>query len=130
MTQIFNKRSQVVKRRLLRRNAPSPEYILWQVLRNRKVNGQKFKRQVSIGRYVVDFYCPALRLAVEIEGGYHTRDSVKKYDFERRELIESLGINFLRFSNEEIEENIDNVIDKINSLSLSLRRRGLASSEG
>lgn len=124
MTQLFNKKSQAVKRRILRKNAPSPEHILWQAIRNRKINGQKFKRQFSIGRYVVDFYSPSLRLVIEIEGDYHAKEDVKKYDLERRKFIESLGIRFLRFSNKEVEENIDGVLDKINSFSLSLRRRG------
>lgn len=124
MTQIFNKKSQTKKRRLLRKNLPSVELILWEHLRNRKLNGEKFKRQFSIGRYVVDFYCPKLNLAIEIDGGYHLAKETTEYDKDRQEVIESLGIAVLRFKNKEILENIENVINKINSFSLSLRRRG------
>ena len=124
MTQIFNKRSQIIKRKLLRRNAPFPEDILWQALRNRKINNQKFKRQFSIERYVVDFYCPELRLAIEIDGSYHDEKSVKEYDLERHRFIQSLGLRCPYFKNEDIEENLYGVIDKINLFSLALRRRG------
>jgi len=99
---------------------------LWQALRNRKAGGQKFKRQFSIGRYVVDFYCSALRLAIEIDGGYHNERSVKEYDLERHRFVESLGLHCLHFKNKDIEENVSGVIDTINSFSLSLRRRGRA----
>src|SRR3989344_346581 len=110
MTQIFNKRSQIIKRKLLRRNTPLPENILWQALRNRKVSGQKFKRQFSIGRYVVDFYCPALRLAIEIDGSYHDEKSVNEYDLERHRFVESLGLHCLHFKNKDVEKNTNCVI--------------------
>ena len=119
MTQIFNKRSQITKRKLLRKNAPHPEHILWQAIRNRKANGQKFKRQFSIDKYVVDFYCPELRLVIEIDGGYHVKESVKEYDFERQRFIESLGINLLRFSDKEILNNLEGVLNKIKALTSS-----------
>ena len=124
MTRVFNKRSQILKRKTLRRNAPQQEGILWQYVKNRKINNQKFKRQYSIGRYVVDFYCPALKLVIVIDGDYHLQESVKKYDTERQNFMESMDINCLRFSNRDIEENIDVVINKISSYSLSLLRRG------
>ncbi|OGF62921.1 hypothetical protein A2926_02350 [Candidatus Giovannonibacteria bacterium RIFCSPLOWO2_01_FULL_44_40] len=126
MTQIFNKRSQIIKRKLLRRNTSLPENILWQALRNRKASGQKFKRQFSIGRYVVDFYCPELQLVLEIDGSYHAEKSTKDYDSEKHRFVESLGLSCLHFKNKDVEKNINSVIDKINSFSLSLRRRGRA----
>ena len=121
MTQIFNKRSQIIKRKLLRRNTPLPENILWQALRNRKISGQKFKRQFSIGRYVVDFYCPSLRLVIEIDGPYHIEKHIKEYDLERHRFVESLGLHCLHFKNKDIEENASGVIDKINSFFFFLR---------
>src|SRR3989344_6295266 len=141
MTQIFNKKSQTSKRRILRKNAPQAELALWLALRNRKIGGQKFKRQFSIGRYVVDFYCPEFNLVVEVDGNYHLSPETKNYDLDRQEFIESLGINFLRFSDKEVLENMDEVTNKIKLLtssqpfsfvrrreeykiSLSLRRRG------
>lgn len=143
MTQIFNKKSQTMKRKMLRRNIPSQESMLWHVLRNRKINNLKFKRQFSIGRYIVDFYCPALQLVIEIDGDYHNADLIKEYDADRQLLIESLGIYCLRFTNKDISGNLEGVInkikfitssptlllrkekgEKIKSFSLSLRRRG------
>ncbi len=114
-----------MKRKILRRNSPKAELILWSALRNRKIGGEKFKRQFSIGRYAVDFYCPKLNLAIEIDGNYHLSPKTKEYDIDRQEFIESLGINFLRFSNKEVENNLQKVIEKIKSFSLSLRRRGI-----
>ena len=102
MTRIFNKKSQTQKRRILWQRTPAPESELWSLIRNRKISGQKFKRQFSIGRYVLDFYCPAIRLAIEIDGEYHQSNDMKDYDLDRQQSIESLGIKFLRFSNKEI----------------------------
>ncbi|MDP2669097.1 MAG: endonuclease domain-containing protein [bacterium] len=130
MTEIFNKSSQIVKRKILRRNIPDPENVLWQYLKNRKLNNLKFRRQFSIGRYVADFYCPALLLVIEIDGDYHTKKEIKKYDADRENFMSSLEINCLRFSNRDVEENIGSVINKISSFSLSLRRRGSRSDEG
>ena len=100
----------------MRKNAPTPESILWFAIRNRKIKEQKFKRQFSIDRYVLDFYCPALRLAIEIDGGYHQSSNMKEYDLERQRSVESLGIKFLRFSNQEILDNLEAVINKISNL--------------
>lgn len=129
MTEVFNKRSEIIKRKLLRRSTPAPENLLWWYLKNRKVNNLKFKRQFSIGKYVVDFYCAKLRLVIEVDGSYHNRRFVKEYDIERQKTFESLGIKVLRFSNKEIEESIEGVVDKISSVSLSLRRRGREAGE-
>ncbi len=126
MTKIFNKRTEIGKRKILRRNTPVPENILWQYLKNRKVAGQKFRRQFSIGRYVADFYCPSLRLIIEIDGPYHMQQNIKENDAEREKFMKSLEIECLRFSNTDVEENIENVINKISSFSISLRRRGRA----
>lgn len=103
---------------------------MWQYLKNRKINNQKFKRQFGVGRYVADFYCPALKLVIEIDGDYHKEEETKKYDIERENFMQPLGINYLRFSNQNIENNIDAVLDKISSYSLSLRRRGRAEHVG
>ncbi|MBN2041823.1 MAG: DUF559 domain-containing protein [Spirochaetes bacterium] len=91
----------------------SEEKILWQKLRSRKLNGYKFKRQYSIGPYVVDFYCSSIKLAIEIDGGVHDTGTAKDYDKNRDEFIKSLGINTIRFSNEDIRRNLDEVIKRI-----------------
>ncbi len=113
MTKIFNKKSQTQKRKLLRKNLPKTEIALWVKLKNKKINGFKFRRQYSINRYVVDFYCPMLKLAIEIDGNYHNTAETKNYDKLRQNFIENYGIKFLRFSNSDITENLEGVIKTI-----------------
>ena len=80
----------------------------------KKILSERFLRQYSVDHYVVDFYCPRLRLAVEIDGASHFTDNKRiKDDAKRQEYLESFGIEFLRFKNEEVYQNLDAVIDKI-----------------
>ena len=102
---------------MLRRNLSKAEILLWLQLKNKKVNGHKFRRQYSVGRYVIDFYCPGLKLAVEIDGGYHLADDAREYDEIRQKNIESYGIKFLRFSDKEVIKNIPGVIRSIQEFS-------------
>jgi len=96
---------------------PSCELLLWPRLKDKQPNGFRFRRQYGIDRYVVDFYCPELRLAVEIDGGYHCSLDMKEYDPARQTTIEALGIKFLRFTNKEIENDLEKVVSNIkNSL--------------
>jgi very-short-patch-repair endonuclease len=71
MTQIFNRSEETEKRRNLRRNLAPAEALLWTHLQGRKLLGYKFRRQYGVDRYVVDFYCPALRLAIDVDGDSH-----------------------------------------------------------
>jgi very-short-patch-repair endonuclease len=75
--------------------------------------GLKFKRQYSIGAYIVDFYSPQLKLAIEIDGGSHFIEGAEIRDQKRQTMIESAGITFLRFTNRDIYERIEGVIEKI-----------------
>jgi very-short-patch-repair endonuclease len=77
------------------------------------MKGFKFRRQYSVNQYVVDFYCPELKLAIEIDGDSHFNDISEKYDKERQKSIESFGIRFLRFTNIDIYDNIDGVLQTI-----------------
>jgi len=113
MTLIYNIGSQKFKRRILRRKITEAELIVWNRLKNRKICGCKFKRQYSISGFVLDFYCPEAKLAIEIDGGYHLTSESYEYDKEREKFMESLGIEFLRFRNDEIYENISSVLQKI-----------------
>ena len=115
MTQIFNKKSQTIKRKLLRNNIPPSELLLWPRLKNRQLNGFRFRRQYGVDKYAIDFYCPELRLAIEIDGDYHLSSDMKEYDPERQKAIESLGVFFLRFSNKEIINNLEGVVKNIKS---------------
>ncbi len=130
MTKIFNKTDFKEKRRLLRKNMPPAELILWSKLRSKSLNGCKFRRQYSIGTYIVDFYCPQLKLAIEIDGESHFIDGADTYDRNRQTIIESFGISFLRFTNRDVYERLEGVIDKILeripvSADPSLARRGI-----
>jgi len=83
----------------LRRAPTLSERRLWNWLRNRTFKGFKFRRQVPIDRYVVDFYCPALRLAIEVDGLHHETPWMSEYDSDRSEYLSSCGIEVIRFSN-------------------------------
>jgi very-short-patch-repair endonuclease len=87
------------------------ENLLWQRLRNRKVQGLKFRRQHTVDRFILDFYCSEASLAIEIEGSIH--QYTPEQDAIRREYLESTGLKVLSFSNDEINNNLDNVVDKI-----------------
>ena len=89
------------------------EAILWGEIKNRKILGFKFRRQFGIGAYVVDFYCTDLKLAIEVDGATHHTDEELKYDSRREGDIHQLDIQFIRFSNDEIYETLDHVIECI-----------------
>lgn len=91
---------------------PSPETILWFQLRRHQL-GYKFRRQYSVGRYVVDFYAAKLRLAIEIDGDSHFSKNAQRYDKLRQEFIEACGVTVIRFTNTEITDGIDDVIQRI-----------------
>jgi very-short-patch-repair endonuclease len=82
-------------------------------LSRKQMNGFKFRRQYSVNQYVIDFYCPVLKLAVEIDGDSHYRFSSLEYDDKRQKFIESFGIKFLRFTNDDVYNNIDGVLQTI-----------------
>ncbi len=102
------------RRQKLRRESPKAEVLLWQRLKGRQIGGHKFRRQYSVGGYVVDFYCAELRLAIEIDGPTHYRTKqAKVYDERRQQFIEQFGIKIVRFSNHDIYNNIDGVLNRI-----------------
>jgi very-short-patch-repair endonuclease len=113
MTRLFNRTSEKEKRRALRINMPEPEKRIWNRLRSRQVNGHKFRRQYSIGKFIVDFYCPEAKLAIEIDGDSHFTERQRLYDIARQEYIESKGIHVLRFTNKDITENVEGVLVRI-----------------
>ncbi len=113
MTKVFNKTSEKLKRRNLRQEMPQAEMMLWLRLRGKGLNGFKFRRQYSIGKFIVDFYCPQLKLAIEVDGDSHFTENAVKNDIERQNIIEAYGITFLRFTNLDIYENLENVLDSI-----------------
>ncbi len=90
-----------------------PEVILWSVLQRKQQLGYRFLRQYSIGCFVVDFYCPKLKLAIEIDGISHNSNKAKQYDKEREEGIKIKEIKFLRFTNEQVLNNLNAVIKSV-----------------
>ena len=102
------------RRRKLRKNQTPQEEILWWYLKDKRL-GSKFRRQHSVGGYILDFYCPEKKLIVELDGGIHNTKENKEYDEVRNKFFVELGYVVLRFSNSEIEENTKMVIEKIKS---------------
>ena len=111
MTEIFNRRELKSRRQELRKNMPPAEVILWQRLRGRQLLACKFRRQHSVGPYVLDFYCPALRLAIELDGDSHFREGAARKDRDRDEYIGGLGIRVLRYLNTDVYDNLDGVLE-------------------
>ncbi|HEV2474416.1 MAG TPA: endonuclease domain-containing protein, partial [Chthonomonadales bacterium] len=93
----------------LRAKQTPEEAILWERLRNRQIGGLKFRRQQIIAGFIVDFYCHSARLVVEIDGPYHE----SKHDQERDAALNGQGMRVLRFSNEAVTTNMENVIRRI-----------------
>ncbi len=97
--------------RNLRKRSTDAESILWNLLRNRQLVGHKFRRQVPIGKYIVDFLCVAGGLIVELDGGHHKEQM--SYDSERTLFLESKGYRVLRFWNSQMLEEMDAVQEAI-----------------
>ena len=100
-------------RQLLRHDMTITERILWKRLRNKQLGGLRFRRQHGFGDYVMDFYCPVLKLCIEIDGDIHQLSDVRLKDEIRTKFLEDNGIRVLRFSNEEVYNNIDEVLNRI-----------------
>ncbi len=113
MAQFFNKTSEKEKRCELRNSMPQAEAQVWSRLRNQQVLGYKFRRQYGVGPYVIDFYCPALKPAVEIDGDSHFLANVMENDRRRQAFFESFGIHFLRFTNSEVNKELEAVMENI-----------------
>ena len=94
----------------LRKRMTVAEVILWGYLKQKQIMNFDFDRQRPIDEYIVDFYCKELRLAVEVDGITHDPPDAYVADITRQQRLESLGVRFLRFRDEEIKENIQNVI--------------------
>ena len=100
-------------RRQLRKTMPKAEVLVWSRLRGKQLCGYKFHRQYSVGPYSIDFYCPAAKLAIELDGDSHFYPVEQRYDSQRQRYIESFGIRCLRFTNSEIYENLEGVLETI-----------------
>jgi very-short-patch-repair endonuclease len=113
MAFLYNDNRLKTRRQALRNNMPKPEQRLWYWLRGKKANGYKFRRQYGVGGYILDFYCPELRLGIELDGDSHFNDKAKEYDRIREDFLKANNIRVLRFTNKEVKDNIQGVVEKL-----------------
>ncbi len=107
------KRPNIPRSRELHKNQTDAERKLWSVLRNRQLNGIKFRRQFSIDKYVLDFYAPEYKLSIEADGGQHYKDEGIIKENVRTKALEVQGIRMLRFSDRDVLMNIEGVCEII-----------------
>jgi very-short-patch-repair endonuclease len=103
-------------RKKLRRNSTSAEAELWKLLKGKKLDGRKFRRQYSIGNYILDFYCVSDRLAIELDGDRHGDYVIINRDEEREIYLQKLGIRILRFENRMLFQEPEMVLKTIQSM--------------
>ena len=97
---------------LRKRQTPAEEF-LWEKIRNRKFLRKKFRRQHSFANYIFDFYCPEFQLVIEIDGSIHLTKEQNRYDKERDEIIAGFGFKILRFTNKQVFNEIEFVLEEI-----------------
>lgn len=97
----------------LRKNMTYAEKVLWQQLRNRKLGDLKFRRQHPVDIFILDFYCHEKKLAIEVDGGIHNQAIQKEWDESRTYELNEFGITVLRFSNEDVIDKTESVINSI-----------------
>ena len=114
MTRHFNKKFVETKRRYLRSHQTAAEQTLWLYIRKRQMQNERFLRQFSIDKYIIDFYCPRLKLGIELDGPEHYESMERiKYDADRTNHLEMYGIMIIRFKDEEVLTNNDFVLTRI-----------------
>jgi very-short-patch-repair endonuclease len=115
-------RMQTQRTRSLRHEATPTERILWTKLCRGQLGGFKFRRQHPVGPYVLDFYCPEMRLCIELDGEQHGYDREIVRDMRRTEHLNRNGVEVLRFWNDEVKENLNGVADAILWRAIELRQ--------
>ena len=114
MTEKLNNHKYLKKyRKELRSNPTKAESQLWKALQKKQLEGRKFRRQHSLGNYIVDFYCPKEKLIVELDGQVHNNFVNEEYDTKRTKYLESLGLKVLRFENHLVFEQLYMVLEAI-----------------
>ena len=110
--QIFNLSRYTPRRQALRGHATEPEQQVWAKLRKEQM-GVKFRRQHGIGHYIVDFYCPARQIVIEIDGESHFSEQGKQYDQQRDAYLQGVGLRVLRFTNTQVMQELEGVFTMI-----------------
>jgi very-short-patch-repair endonuclease len=111
--QLFNRKNLKQNRISLRKNSTSAEAALWNLLKSGSLKGRKFRRQHSIGRFIVDFYCPSEKLIIELDGNPHGDYTRIERDTRRDKNLEELGITILRFENRFVFQEPEYVLNEI-----------------
>jgi very-short-patch-repair endonuclease len=116
----YRKINNVEKMRIyeFRDNPTEAEKALWNILRNKKFHGLKFRRQHKIGQFIVDFYCHQSGMVIEVDGGVH--DKRESEDSTRTEWLEKCGLKVIRFTNDEVLNDMETIKSKISSVISSL----------
>ncbi|MBE9480104.1 MAG: endonuclease domain-containing protein [Bacteroidetes bacterium] len=109
-SQIHNRKELEEVRRLLRKTLTPAEATMWKALQKSKLDGRKFRRQHSVEDYILDFYCPSEKLAIELDGMPHFSIIGAKQDIKRDKYLNSLSIQVLRFENRDIYNNLRGVL--------------------
>ena len=110
---INNIQEQTELRKELRNNGTPAEGRMWLMLKNKQISGKKFRRQFSVGKFILDFYCTELKLAIELDGAPHFTFAGIHYDAEREKYLLSQGIKILRYENKIVFEDPESIIDDI-----------------
>ncbi|MES2478102.1 MAG: DUF559 domain-containing protein [Bacteroidota bacterium] len=100
-------------RKTLRSNLTPAEAKLWLCLKNKQLDGKRFRRQFSIGNYILDFYCPEQKIAVELDGKHHFTPEGRMIDDERDLFLSAQGIRVLRFENIRVFQQLENLLEEI-----------------
>ena len=111
--EIHNIQSLKERRRQLRSGHTPTEAKLWSFLKGSQLESRKFRRQHSVGPYILDFYCPEEKLCIELDGESHYTEAGFEHDRVRTEFLNSLNIQVLRFENNKVFENMDTVLEEI-----------------
>ena len=121
---MFNPKWQKPHRKRLRNESTSAEATLWLALKNKQLDGLRWRRQHGIGPYIVDFYCPGAKLAVELDGAVHSTPQAQDYDDARTHHLTASGVRVLRFENRAVFEQPDAVLAAIRTAATSPEASG------
>ena len=119
-----NRPEELTERRSLRTNGTKEEAMMWKVLKNRQVSGVRFRRQFSVGAYILDFYCPELKLCIELDGAGHYNSEGLRHDYVRDKYLSELGIRVLRFENLAVLKMQPVMLAEIEAVIAELRGKG------
>lgn len=113
LSQIHNRKEYEGRRKHHRKRLTAAEAALWNLLKRDQLEGRKFRRQHSVGKFILDFYCASEKLAIELDGAHHFTEEGMEYDERRTRFLNSFEIRVLRFENEEVFQGPEDVLREI-----------------